>query len=508
MNKHIFLYCLVSVFVLLLPSKLSGQVHRSSSQTLQPDTSQSINEPVRFALIGDYGDGREYSADVAALIDSWEVDFVTTAGDNNYPLGEAATMDDNVGRIFHHYIKPYVGNYGEGSPDVNRFFPAIGDHDWDSISCDGDVCTGPHFDYFELPGNERYYDVAWGSVHIFILDSFPDEPDGITSDSVQAQWLQENLAASTAPWKIVLLHKPPYSSGQIHGSHSVYQWPYSEWGATAVMSGDDHLYERLLIDDIVYFVNGIGGNYIGDFDEPIEGSVVRFNEEYGAMLIDADVSQISFSFITVDEIIVDTYVITAPTPIATVTPLATPTSIPPTATDTATSTPLPPTATDTVTNTPVPPTATNTPVPPTAIDTATSTPIPPTNTAIPPTMTPTPPPIIELTGGNRGAAGSQFLVQGLGFRPEQEVTLIASNSENTIYTSVEVTTDQSGAFSLVLATEENLFAGIYRIAVRDSLDLNVIFEVSPDSEVILPIDGQSIEQFFIGNAYKLYLPFH
>ena len=39
-------------------------------------------------------------------------EFVTTLGDNNYPLGAADTIDLNVGLFYHDYIAPYVGHFG------------------------------------------------------------------------------------------------------------------------------------------------------------------------------------------------------------------------------------------------------------------------------------------------------------------------------------------------------------------------------------------------------------
>ena len=56
------------------------------------------------------------------------------------------------------------------------------------------------------------------------------------------------LAASTAPWKIVYMHHPPYSSSQ-HGSTPGMQWPFENWGASLVLTGHDHTYERILRDD-------------------------------------------------------------------------------------------------------------------------------------------------------------------------------------------------------------------------------------------------------------------
>jgi hypothetical protein len=258
----------------------------------------------RFAVLGDFGEAGDPEAAVAALVNSWEVDFIITVGDNNYPSGAAATIDENIGQYYEAYIQPYVGEYGEGAAE-NRFFPALGNHDWRTNSLQ------PYLDYFSLPGNERYYDVAFGLVHWFIVDSDPMEPDGRSATSAQAQWLQTQMEASTALWKIVVLHHAPYSSGSKHGNNATMQWPYADWGATAVLAGHEHIYERLHVDNIVYFVNGLGGRKrIYPFGPPQNGSAVRYNQGYGAMLVNADESCINFSFIDRTDELIDSYTIT------------------------------------------------------------------------------------------------------------------------------------------------------------------------------------------------------
>ena len=108
----------------------------------------------RYAVIGDYGKGNQEEEDVANLIKSWKPDLIITTGDNNYPDGEADTIDENIGQYFHEFIHPYKGSYGEGAQQ-NRFFPSLGNHDWHAKD------VQPYLDYFTLPGNERYYDFTW-----------------------------------------------------------------------------------------------------------------------------------------------------------------------------------------------------------------------------------------------------------------------------------------------------------------------------------------------------------
>ncbi len=261
----------------------------------------SASESIHFAVIGDYGESGSDELDVANLVKGWNPDFIITTGDNNYPDGSAATIDQNIGQYYHEFIFPYTGSYGAGAA-TNRFFPSLGNHDWNTPNAQ------PYLDYFTLPGNERYYDFIRGPVHFFVVDSDSDEPSGNTSTSTQAAWLQNALAASTSPWNLVYLHHAPYSSGA-HGSNTTLQWPYAAWGADAVLAGHDHTYERIFLNGIVYFVNGLGGRSIYSFGTPVTGSQFRYNADYGAMLVDASEAQITFQFINRTGAVIDSYVL-------------------------------------------------------------------------------------------------------------------------------------------------------------------------------------------------------
>ncbi len=274
----------------------------------QPGNNAICTGDMRFAIIGDYGSAGPAEQDVAGLVHGWKPDFIVTAGDNNYPDGLQSTIDDNIGQYYSNYIYPYTGSYGSTATE-NRFFPALGNHDWRAASSSNGYFPKPFLDYFTLPGNKRYYDVPKGLVHLFIIDSDSEEPDGNNADSIQAGWLAAAMAASSARWKIVVLHHAPYSSGK-HGSLPVLQWDYAAMGATAVIAGHDHLYERIMRDGIVYFVNGLGG-YPGiyNFGTPIDGSAARYNQDHGAMLVTAGDDCLNFSFYSRASDLIDSHTV-------------------------------------------------------------------------------------------------------------------------------------------------------------------------------------------------------
>lgn len=350
---------------------------------LTPSTTAQEATTLRFAVIGDYGSNSVNEARVAALVASWEPDFVLTVGDNNYPNGAADTIDDNIGRYYSQFIGNYQGDYGAGSP-VNRFWPTLGNHDWPSMQCNTDGCTGPYLDYFTLPGNEFYYDVDYGLVHLFALDSDYRTPGGIQPNSEQGNWLQSQLAASDACVNVVFFHAAPYASGY-HGSYAPMQWPFAAWGADVVLSGHDHVYERLEVDGIPYFVNGVGGQAVYSFANvdnlPAEAtSLFRYNDDFGAMLVTVTESGLTSQFFDADGRLIDEYALAKSCPVepnATAVPSATPTSTPgPTATTSPTPTALP-LATESATPEVIPATAETT----TQTPTSTPTPLPPPATS-------------------------------------------------------------------------------------------------------------------------------
>lgn len=282
-----------------------------------------VSQRVFFAAIGDYGSNDTHELAVANLVSDADPEFVITMGDNSYP--DASTemlIDSNIGKYYSKYIGGYLGQFGVGSP-INLFFPCVGNHEYYGPSMDGLTNLQTYLSYFpDLPGNKRYFTFQMGLVKFFVVDSDPHEPDGNTPDSVQGKWLQQELAEPTdACYKLVYFHHPPFSSGDFGAAWM--QWPFGAWGADAIMSGHDHIYERLSVDNIPYFVNGLGGANRFGFSHVDPHSQFRFVDpahpdlgapDWGAQFVTATRDSMTFDFVDSDGAKVDSFSVTPRSP--------------------------------------------------------------------------------------------------------------------------------------------------------------------------------------------------
>ena len=299
MNKFI---CFFSVFCLFFPSCKKMEIISNQTPPLVVEA-----DSITFAVIGDYGKEGDPLFLVSKMIDGWNPDFIITLGDNNYPDGKLSTINKNLGQYFCDYI--YNPDAPEGhvcsgrahNDKLNRFFPSIGNHDYNSTD---DII--PYLNYFSLPGVEEYYDFQWGPVHFFALNS-GRQGDSECCTSKQSTWLKETMENSERQFKIVYFHHAPYSPSN-HGNNEAMQWDFKSWGASAVMSGHDHVYSRIHTSnqqDFAYFVNGLGGSSMYNCDSnPLDEAffdVFCYQENYGAMLVKANEDQIKFQFFQIDD---------------------------------------------------------------------------------------------------------------------------------------------------------------------------------------------------------------
>jgi acid phosphatase type 7 len=195
-------------------------------------------EPVRFLAFGDSGGG---GSDQYALLEQMYTvpyDLMIHTGDIAYDSGTIDQYEDNV-----------FGVYADLFRNI-PFMPASGNHDYRTMQ------GAPFRDVFNLPGQEKWYSYDYGRVHFVALDTEADY-------STQAKWLEEDLANTKLPWKILYMHKPMYSSGE-HGSDTTLRAkiaPIAEkYGVQLILAGHDHNYERMKPQNgVAYVVTGGGG---------------------------------------------------------------------------------------------------------------------------------------------------------------------------------------------------------------------------------------------------------
>ena len=123
---------------------------------LTPNTTPPVvveTDSITFAVIGDYGKAGEPELNVSKMVDNWNPDFIITLGDNNYNEGELSTIKENISQYYCDYIynpdapEGYSCNGRANDEKLNRFFPAIGNHDYNSKD---DII--PYLNFFSLPG--------------------------------------------------------------------------------------------------------------------------------------------------------------------------------------------------------------------------------------------------------------------------------------------------------------------------------------------------------------------
>jgi acid phosphatase len=224
----------------LLPAGLATAVASALAQPALPGRGVT-----RFLAVADTGSGdanqRAVGRQMAEVHRLRPVDLVVMGGDNIYPSGDMALIEAT-------FRKPYAALLAAGVP----FHAVLGNHDLRTANGDPQVAYKP----FGMKG--RFYALRRGLVEFFMLDT-----NGNADWQRQLSWLRASLAASTAPWKVVVGHHPIYSSG-LYGNDPGLRAKLSalmaKHGVQLYINGHEHNYERSRpIDGITYLVVGGGG---------------------------------------------------------------------------------------------------------------------------------------------------------------------------------------------------------------------------------------------------------
>lgn len=236
----------------------------TQTYTFQTEKDVTKDDPLRVAVVGDFGEMTTDQLRVLTYMMLWNPDIVLTTGDNAYESGTLEEFQVNV-------FKPYGPLLAEVP-----MYASIGNHDMYTEN------AVPYKSVFELPqansDSEDYYSFNYDNIHFTSINSDIDYSVG----SEQYVWLENDLAESEGRWNIVFFHHPVYSSGE-HGSTGdmvdTIVPLFETYNVDLVLNGHDHNYERnRRVNGVLYLVTGGGGRALYDLVAPTEVSEVFLSE--------------------------------------------------------------------------------------------------------------------------------------------------------------------------------------------------------------------------------------
>ncbi len=248
-------------------------------------------DATRFAIIGDSGTGETPEYQVAQRLSEYQTQFpftfVLMLGDNMYGSERPQDFDKKFAVPFKPLLDAGV-----------TFHATLGNHDDPNQR---------FYKPFNMNG-QRYYTFTEGPIQFFVLDSNYMDPKQIT-------WLDQQLSASHAQWKIAYAHHPLYSTGSTHGSETdlraLVEPLFVKYGVNIVFAGHEHFYERIKPQKgIAYFIEG-GSAKLRDGDiQHTELEALGFDKDRSFMV--AEVSGDTFRFETISRTgqLVDSGVVT------------------------------------------------------------------------------------------------------------------------------------------------------------------------------------------------------
>lgn len=210
--------------------------------------------PFVLAATGDGASGEPNAERTPDLIEGWNPNLFLYLGDV-YEKGSPTE--------FFNWYAPLT-SWGALRAITN---PTIGNHEY----TDG-VAVG-YFNYWDnVP---HYFSFEAGPWHVASIDS-NNQYDGDLPGTPQFEWLDDDLAASSAPCKMVYLHHPVYSVGPQGGNPRLADlWALMvQRGVDIVMTAHEHHYQRWMPLDAAaapdpngatQFVAGGGGHGVTGF---------------------------------------------------------------------------------------------------------------------------------------------------------------------------------------------------------------------------------------------------
>jgi acid phosphatase len=252
-----------------------------------------------FLVLGDWGTGaaepRKVAVQMAKAATVLGADFVISTGDNFYPDGVSSVDDPQ-------WQTSFEGIFPEPALQI-PWYVVLGNHDHRGSTA-AQVSYSDVSARWNMPAN--YYKLtqklADGSlVDFFFLDTHPIHlryRNWIPRlfDDNQLVWLEQELTASKARWKIAIGHYPVFSGGK-HGTSTMVKALkplFDEHGVRVYVNGHNHTLEHVVVGATHYLTCGAGAK--PRKASPVSGSRFTMGERLGFMTarLKPDAMQVAF----------------------------------------------------------------------------------------------------------------------------------------------------------------------------------------------------------------------
>jgi acid phosphatase len=236
--------------------------------------SLAFSRPPGFLAFGDWGrDGAQHQRDVAVQMGKAAAElgsrFVVSVGDNFYESGVKSVDDPQ-------WKTSFEDIYTDPALQV-PWYAVLGNHDYKG-NPQAQIDYAGRSSRWKMPS--RYYKVAGAEIglpeaDLFVIDSSPlvhqyrDKVEAPIAANVKSQdtdaqlaWLDRELAASKAPWKLVFGHHTIRSGGSGHGETpelvKLVRPILERRGVQAYINGHDHDLQHISDGGVDYICCGAG----------------------------------------------------------------------------------------------------------------------------------------------------------------------------------------------------------------------------------------------------------
>jgi hypothetical protein len=270
---------------------VNQEIHTGSFRTA-PDTNETA---IKFFA---YGDTRSNPSDhnqvAAAMVDTY-------IGDEDFQsliivVGDLVNNGDSESDWDNQFFSPAYTHIQEMLANL-PYQSCMGNHEGSGI------LFRKYFPYPFVAG--RYWSFDYGPAHFVVVDQYTNYAPG----SPQLDWIENDLASTSKPWKFIYLHAPGWSAGGHSNNASVqnYIQPLCEqYDVSILFAGHNHYYARAIKNGIQHITTGGGGAplYQPNLNFP---NIVAASMSNHFCTIEIDGGSLNFKAVKTDGTVVDSF---------------------------------------------------------------------------------------------------------------------------------------------------------------------------------------------------------